>query len=219
MALVKCPECGHNMSEFAYKCPKCKIENENRKEFIDIDIKNSAYEQENFSYALIEREEHEKQEVKNKRIFKFFLVLLVMLFICLIGASIGLDVRIEKAKQISIETIEFMCGLVGEDFDENGNVSLYEDDRKYMEHSKIFGVVGNVRIPRQERESSITTVIWESEEECSYEQWSGFTDSLDEQYDSAGYYDGHCYYEKDLIAITAYRDESDKMCLEITRAE
>ena len=217
MALINCPECGKEISEYAYKCPNCGAENQDKKIFDGIDITEEEYETKFFSYAPFIIEQEKKEEQKKRKKQKFLMIILACFMVSVAIFLISHEIMTYVNYKRSVDTIEFMCSLVGQEFDEDGTLSLDEDDRKYMEHSKIYGVKGNITIPYEELEDSVTNVVWGSEQKCTYDEWLEFENTLDDEYGYPEYCDNYREYTHGEYIIKFFDDEMDKIYLSVSR--
>lgn len=194
--LTKCPKCGCDISEYAYKCPKCEIQNDNRKDFFNINICKHNYEEEYFSYIYLrEKDENAKYQEKNKKVKKYSIIVLSILF--LIAVIMQIISSTSSYVPNLNETKDVICGYA-ELFYDGWNIPGTPSDGS---SSEIFGITGKVEVEFLTDEEYLESIEWCSNNEISAEEYAMVKRGMKKLFGNPNKYE-KWEYEKVLISCT-----------------
>ncbi len=212
MALVKCSECGKEISEYSYTCPHCGKENASKKALEDIEIEDD-YESRYFTYAKQKKEadiaaQKAKEKVKaaeeaakekHKKLIRRIILIVVIcvaaLVICLIAYNISQKRAAERAWEEQVQTDENVLSVIENSVTEeliNGKLPVSDQMQYYFDNgvSLFGGVEGQVKVREKLfDENELWQIEFESEE-VTVEQMDEALTELEEIYGEDYEYEG-----------------------------
>lgn len=165
MALVICSECGHDVSEYAYKCPKCGCKNQDRSEFDTIDIFQLNYEEQYFSYIKQKNIDYKKKIEKRNIMIKRALLSVTLITFIVCGVVFFKD----KMYYISQKNeIDKAAKFLGCKVDKTGTV-YFDDDEEEIEPVRgevdLFDIEGYIYYGITESSQRVDVMDWRSTQE------------------------------------------------------
>lgn len=195
MALIKCPECGENISEYAYKCQKCGKENQKRRTFNDIDINEKDYESKYFSYVPVDLE---KRKNKNKVISVTIVISAIL--IVLIAMNIR-STLYKKQIQDDADKFSVLAEMLGTRYDiRNHTYYVSNTANEYVNYGMIlFGDIDGIIKVYDNNTYEISSVKFRSYERASSTKNKQIIEELNEIY---GKYNMSKLYSDNTITYT-----------------
>lgn len=184
MSLIKCPNCGHEISDKAIQCPKCK-----------------AYQAEKnkrkYSNDSLKKKLNVKEIIYNEDKFRILAIIVLLIFIiALIFIALSdskSSVNTSKKKHIGYvdeqlemtdeEKIEKASELFGKEV-EDGSVSCSQDFVDFAEQATLFGHDVEITpiISNGITSDIVDTVMWTTQDTIDKEDLNNIVESLCELY-------------------------------------
>lgn len=187
MALIKCPECGKEISDKAEACPNCGCPSS---EFIKLDDVVLQEEIINFE----EKDNHEEVPQNEKRhcaFNKIVFVGIVLLFFLVILAVVCNTSFKEKA---FVDKIEKAIQVLGKTAIQNGegfNANVSQETLDGLKESSLCGIDGGFSFSLYDNEirkietsgkATINHMTWKTSESCTESQYDSIKNELDKLY-------------------------------------
>lgn len=173
MALIKCPECGQDISDKARICPHCKAYQ--RKKYFDIkkSLSEKKKEKPNIKEII-----HDKKYIRI--IVLIIFILLLFTFALLHPASI---IKKNPSEMTDIEKIDKGAELFGEKVI-NGNVKCTQEFMDFAKNVSLFGTEGEFshRTTGKSKDNKIDCLLWISQNKVGVEDFDRVIDGLCDLY-------------------------------------
>ena len=190
MSLIKCPECGREISEYAFKCPECGKINKKRKSINEVDVNEEEYESKYFSYANTALEKSQESEKKKKKRFRA-IIICIILSIC-IAMCVKIIVKNNQIKE-DREKFSVLGNLIGTEKNIDG-CSVSSTAYSYFDEGIVlFGNVNGSISFNDDDTNTITKIYFSPEDEITVKQMRQILKEIEKIY---GEYDS---YEEDII--------------------
>lgn len=208
MSLIKCPNCGHEISDKAIQCPKCK-----------------AYQAEKnkrkYSNESLKKKLNVKEIIHNESKFRILAIIVLLIFIiALIFIALSdskSSVNTSKKKHIGYvdeqlemtdeEKIEKASELFGKEV-EDGSVSCSQDFVDFAEQATLFGHDVEITpiISNGITSDIVDTVMWTTQDTIDKEDLNNIVESLCDLY---GEYDESDINYKEIQDGYQWEEPSD----------
>jgi len=136
MALIECKECGHKISEFATKCPKCGVDVKIEKAIIQPVVSNESPKPKEIvkkSEGFIKEPVSNTESNKKKKKGFLFLILGILIVVILAGVS-NIDRGVNSDDEIKSNTNELLKKLGDE---ANQQKEKEEEEQAIRDYQKI----------------------------------------------------------------------------------
>lgn len=184
MALIKCPNCGHEISDKAIQCPKCKA-------YQDEKIKKK-YSNENLKEKLNLKEIiHNEDKFRILAIVVLLIFIIVLIFIAFSGSKSTVDTSKKKHvgyvdEQLEMtdeEKIEKASELFGKEV-EDGSVSCSQDFVDFAEQATLFGYDVEITpiISNGITSDIVDIVMWTTQDTIDKEDLNNIVENLCDLY-------------------------------------
>lgn len=238
MALLKCPDCGKEVSSKAERCPNCGCP-------ID-DIINSSEAKSDDIAITTPKENYDKTAKSQKKTTRNVIIIcgIVVIIVIAVMCTIFLGSRKAQKEETGAETlkketecIDFYESLLGRKLQEDKSLALQESDRTKMENVSLFGIIGDVTfsIPK-ENQTEVVGVTWTSKESCDdksaisllhglekiygkHKQLENISDVQGSNYNYFVNSHGILNWEEDGISAMCGYDENNKIVLNWEKAD